>query len=53
MSSCEIRESKRGMVFMRVVLAVLSEGRGLGTRDLKAGSKLKVARESKAAYELG
>ncbi|RMC06632.1 hypothetical protein DUI87_16070 [Hirundo rustica rustica] len=45
--------SRVAMVFMRVILAVLSNFRGLGTTDLEAGYELKVALESGAAYEVG
>lgn len=45
--------AREAVVFIRVVLAVLSDCRGLGTRDLEAGYNLKVARESGAAYKVG
>lgn len=41
------------MACFRVVLAVLSGCRGLGTGGLDAGCKLKVVRGRGAAYEVG
>lgn len=41
------------VVCLRVVLAVLSDYRGLGTGDLEAGGKLKAVCGSGTTYKVG